>query len=490
MAKNMNSGMLGVHLWGMEIGRLCWDSKKRNSYFFFSKEYLDSGMDIAPLIASSNDAVAKFAIFGNTDQAKYQKLPPFIADSLPDDWGNALFDQWFSDNHFLETDKTPLAKLSFIGRRAMGALEFLPCSEEGFNQNEKLLIPELYNIAKKIEQKREESVVSTTESLTKKALIAIGTSAGGRFKKAIISMDANGNIYSGQTSADAERKYYIIKFNAPEFCVSEREMAWYELATRAGITMMPSKLIEVEGIRHFITERFDRQNGEKLHIQSLAALNPEAYCYEDLFAVSRRLSIPMDEQNELFLRMVFNVLSGNTDDHAKNFSFIMNRQGDWHISPAYDENMILREGFRAEKEHRFSIRGKFADFTLDDLRSFAAENSIKTPDKYIRQVRDALKDFPSVAAGAGIAPYFAYVMAERLTELNPGLFEMPSDPSAKRVWVQPTDSGNLHMYAMIDGKKRRKVFTEKNRNFRKVLQMMNEPLSEDRMSEIIEEFFN
>lgn len=225
-------------------------------------------------------------------------------------------------------------------------------------------------------------------------------------------------------------------------------MAWYELATKAGITMMPSRLIEIEGIRHFITERYDRQNGEKLHTQSLAALNPEAYCYEDLFATGRFLSIPMDEQNELFLRMVFNVLSGNTDDHAKNFTFIMNRKGIWHLSPAYDENLILKEGLQAEKEHRFSIRGKFEDITVEDLKAFAAENNIKNPNKYIRQVREALKDFPSVAAKTGIAPYFTFLMAERLIELNPGLFEMPE-----------------------------------------VLRLMHEDLNEEKMEELAEKYF-
>lgn len=489
MDREISSSILSVYLWDMEIGRLCWDPKKGNSYFFFSKEYLDSGIDIAPLIASSKDPASKFAIFGNTEQSKFHKLPPFISDSLPDDWGNALFDQWFKDNHYHEKDKTPLAKLSFIGKRAMGALEFLPCSEGNFNRNEKLVISELYSIAKEIERNRGNAVVSASESLTKKSLMSIGTSAGGRFKKAIIAIDADGNIYSGQTFTDTGRKYYIIKFNAPEFCVSEREMAWYELATKAGITMMPSKLIEVEGVKHFITERYDRQNGEKLHTQSLAALNPEAYCYEDLFATGRLLSIPMNEQNELFLRMVFNVLSGNTDDHAKNFTFIMNRKGEWHLSAAYDENMILKEGLRAEKEHRFSIRGKFEDITLEDLKAFAAENNIKNPDKYIRQVREALKDFPLVAPKMGIAPYFTFLMAERLIELNPGLFEMPADPTSRRLWILPSDSGNLHMYATIDGKTKRKVFTEKDKDYIKVLDLMHEDLNEDIIEELIEKYF-
>ena len=154
MAKNIDTGRLSVRLWGEEIGQLCWNAAKGNSYFFFSKEFLASGLDIAPLVASTKDPEARFAIYGNTDSPKYQKLPPFIADSLPDDWGNSLFDQWFADHEYHEKDKTPLAKLSFIGARAMGALEFLPCSEEAFNPGEKLMIPKLYELAKKIERDR------------------------------------------------------------------------------------------------------------------------------------------------------------------------------------------------------------------------------------------------------------------------------------------------------------------------------------------------
>ena len=365
---------MSVRLWGEEIGQLCWNAAKGNSYFFFSKEFLASGLDIAPLVASIKNPEARFAIFGNTDSPKYQKLPPFIADSLPDDWGNSLFDRWFAEHGYHEKDKTPLAKLSFIGARAMGALEFLPCSEQDFDPGEKLIIPKLYELAKKIEQDRDNARISPDEALTQKALMAVGTSAGGRFKKAIIAIDGNGDIYSGQTSTDPGRQYYILKFNTPEFCISETEKTWYDMATAAGITMMPSKLIEVEGTKHFLTERFDRRDGEKIFTQTLAAINPEADTYEGLFETCRLLSIPKDEQNELFLRTVFNVLSNNTDDHAKNFSFIMDRDGSWHLSPAYDMCFILKNGTAAQKAHVFSIRGKYEDITDTDLKEFAIRN--------------------------------------------------------------------------------------------------------------------
>ncbi len=484
MARNLDGGRLSVMLWGQEIGQLCWNPAKGNSYFFFSPQYLSSGLDIAPLTASSKNPESRFAIYGNTDSAKYQKLPPFIADSLPDDWG----DQWFAEHHYHEKDKTPLAKLSFVGSRAMGALEFVPCSEDAFSPNEKLIIPKLYDLAKKIEQDREHAIISPEETLTQKALMAVGTSAGGRFKKAVIAMDESGNIFSGQTSTRGDRKYYILKFNSPEFCLSEIEKTWYDMATRAGISMMPSCLIEVEGINHFLTERFDRRAGEKVFTQTLAAVNPEAYCYEDLFSTCRQLSIPQDELDELYLRMVFNILSNNTDDHAKNFSFIMEKDGSWHLSPAYDLCFILKTAATPQRRHEFSVRGKFEDISTSDLLAFAAQNDIKNPAKYIDKVKNALKDFRALASANGVAPFFIDIIASRLRELSPDIFA-PAAATSALLRFEMTDAGNIHLYATIDGQERRRVFTKKNEEYESILGAMKKTLSRQEQEEMLERLF-
>ena len=490
MAKNIDAGRLSVRLWGEEIGQLCWNAAKGNSYFYFSKGFLESGLDIAPLTASTKDPEARFAIYGNVDSPKYQKLPPFIADSLPDDWGNSLFDQWFAEHGYHEKDKTPLAKLSFIGARAMGALEFLPCSEQAFDTGEKLIIPKLYELAKKIERDRDHARISPDETLTQKALMAVGTSAGGRFKKAIIAIDDNGDIYSGQTSTDAGRQYYILKFNTPEFCISETEKTWYDMATAAGITMMPSKLVEVEGTKHFLTERFDRKEGEKIFTQTLAAINPEADTYEGLFETCRLLSIPKDEQNELFLRMVFNVLSNNTDDHAKNFSFIMNRDGSWHLAPAYDLCFILKNGAAAQKAHVFSIRGKHEDITDDDLKEFAIRNDIKNPAKYITKVREALSGFESLANANGIAPYLVRIMKDRLRELSPELFSREEENASQLLRFEITESAAIHLYAMVDGRQRKRVIAPKDASYQSLLAAAMAHLSEEDQKEIIGLYFS
>ena len=486
--KRIDVTRLKVMLWGKELGMLCWNPAKENSYFFFSKEYLESGLDIAPLTASSNNPGARFAIYGNSDSPKYQKLPPFIADSLPDDWGNTLFDQWFKEHHYHEKDKTPLAKLSFVGSRAMGALEFLPCSEETIDENEKLLIPKLYDLAKKIERDRENAVISPDETLTQKALMAVGTTAGGRFKKAIIAMDEAQNIYSGQTNTRADRKYYILKFNTPEFCVSEIEYTWYLLATKAGINMKDSRLIDVEEITHFITERFDRVNGSKEFTQTLAAVNPEANSYEDLFSTCRLLSIPQVEIDELYLRMVFNILSSNTDDHSKNFSFIMDRDGSWHISPAYDVCFVLKNATSAETHHVFSLRGKHEDITIQDLLDFAKENNIKDAESYIEKVREALREFPALAVANGIATPYIKIIQSRLNELSPGLIPEPASEYSP-IRFELSDSGNIHLYARINNRERRRVIDKKNKSYEALLDDMKHTLTTKRQEEIMKDFF-
>ena len=253
--------------------------------------------------------------------------------------------------------------------------------------------------------------------------------------------------------------------------------------------MMPSQLIEVEGTKHFLTERFDRRDGEKIFTQTLAAVNPEADTYEALFETCRLLSIPKDEQNELFLRTVFNVLSNNTDDHPKNFSFIMDRNGNWHLSPAYDLCFILKNGTSAQKAHVFSIRGKHEDITDDDLKEFAIRNDIKNPAKYIAKVRTALSEFENLAIANGIAPFLIRIMKNRLHELSPEIFNTGDADIPQLLRFEITESSNIHLYATVDGKQRRRVITPRNASYQDLLSAAKSQLSEDDQKKIIRMYF-
>ncbi|MCK8620917.1 type II toxin-antitoxin system HipA family toxin [Prevotella sp. E13-27] len=395
--------VLKVFLWGQEIGRLSWNDARKTTFFVYNPEFLKGSLDVAPLAASIHHPLSTRAIFGEAERI-YQKLPSFIADSLPDAWGNQLFEQWRKENILTERSVTSLEKLAFIGRRGMGALEFVPEIERG-TMNDKIDIKALADLAEKIAIERENVRILPDESLTLQSLISVGTSAGGRQPKGIIAMNREtGEIRSGQVDLESSYDYYILKFGDNRRSSAELEQTYYEMALAAGISMMESRMLEVDGTKHFLTKRFDRDENGKLHTQTLAAMDPEADSYEKLFAVCRKLHLPEVDCQELFRRMVFNILANNTDDHHKNFTFIMDRQGRWRLSPAYDMTYIFDSGgYLPNKEHCLMIGGKYQDITLDDIISFASENGIRAPKSIINKVATAVSTFRSLAKKNGVS---------------------------------------------------------------------------------------
>lgn len=280
----------------------------------------------------------------------------------------------------------------------------------------------LYRLACRIFEERERIPVADDESLSLQSLYETGTSAGGQHPKAIIAIhDVTHEIRSGQVPLPDGYTYYILKFSeGDDFPYTQVEMAYYELAREAGITMMPSKLVQVEGKYHFLTERYDRLNGEKEHVQTLAAMNPDADSYEDLFEVSRKLGVPASEQTELYRRLVFNVMGGNVDDHIKNFSFRMERDGSWHIAPAYDMTFTTNlDGTAYENMHSMSVLGKYDGITEDDLLQFAKISGIKGAKSIIAEVSLAISHFYNYATCVRIDDYWKDRIEEHLSGLVP-----------------------------------------------------------------------
>lgn len=393
---------LKVYLWGEEIGRLAWHESRQLAYFNYNPDFLRGSLDVAPLVASISNPMSTRAIFGETERL-YQKLPSFIADSLPDAWGNQLFEQWRKSQHISERSVTPLEKLAFIGRRGMGALEYVPEVDRGYS-TDTIDIKALADLAQKIVEERERVSILPEETLTMQSLIAVGTSAGGRQPKGIIAMNQEtGEIRSGQIETDIGFDYYLLKFGNKERSLAELEQTYYEMAVEAGINMMESRLLEVEGTKHFLTKRFDRDPSGKLHTQTLAAMNPEANSYENLLTVCRKLHLPETDCQEVFRRMVFNILANNTDDHNKNFTFVMDRKGIWRLAPAYDMTYIFDTGgFLPNKEHCLMIGGKQQDISREDVLSFASECGIRMPDNIIRKIASAVLHFREFAEKNGV----------------------------------------------------------------------------------------
>ena len=493
---NKDIQTLSVSLWGATIGTLQWNPRTSNSLFWFSPDYFEKGYDIAPITHPKTMQSPAIAIYGLKEPKIYQGLPPFLADSLPDRWGNAVFDQWFKDEGLHEKDKTPLTKLSFIGKRAMGALEFHPVLDNGFYDNDQVKIDQLYKQAKLIEEQLAGKSIPVGEPLTRRALTAIGTSAGGRQMKAIIAIAPDGSIHSGQTSANPEYEHCIIKFNTPEHALSETEMTYHQMARQCGITMMDSRLIEFEGIRHFLTRRFDRKDGQKRFMQTLAAVNPDAHSYEDLFRTCRELEIPKPEIDELFRRAVFNVLTGNTDDHEKNFSFLMSQNGEWHLAPAYDLTFIIAtNGIEAEKRHCMSIAGKFTDIDIDDLIRFGRDNSVRNPEEVIDAVLKGTANFEELAAANGVDSFHIELISRRLQELRGMVPEARSFSFISEDGLEVTDirferttKGNIHLVANINGHEEKYVITPKKEAFQDIMDAGFNRMPDKRKRELVEQY--
>ena len=411
-------------LWGEEVGKIYWDMRSKRAVFSYNPDFIRKGINVAPLTAPINGAAAKgFPVVGSREKL-YQGLPPFLADSLPDRWGNKVFESWAVQNHIPKHRLTSVDKLAFIGRRGMGALEFIP-AVDGLESSNTIQIDSLYRLAQRIFEEREAISVQDDEGLDLQSLYEVGTSAGGQHPKAIIAInETTHEIRSGQVPLPEEYTYYILKFaEGDDFPFTQMEMAYYGMAKEAGITMMPSRLLRIDGRSHFLTARYDRAEGRKIHTQTLAAMNPDADSYEDMFEVCRKLGIPANEQSELFRRMVFNVMGGNVDDHVKNFSFMMEPDGVWHITPAYDVTFTTNlDGTVLENAHSMSIQGKFEDITEEDLKLFARQNGIKNAGRIIDEVCTAISHFYTYASECQIDDYWKDRIESFLSGLLPSAF--------------------------------------------------------------------
>lgn len=393
--------IVNVNLWGTCIGKLRWDNNRHCSAFQFSDEYNQMPYDICPSTHPKGRPLSA-SFFGNKENL-YQGLPEFLADALPDRWGSSLFDQWLTDNDIKVTESLPLLKLLYIGKRAMGALEFEPEYEHA-SISEIVDMASLASLASKIYMDRNAAIVSRKESLTMKKLIYLGTSAGGMRPKAVVAYNPEtGEFRSGQVSLPDGFKHYIIKFKeSDDSPTAEIEMVYHEMAKAAGIVMMPCFLKEIDGKNHFVTERFDRRGGEKIFSQTLAAVAPNADDYMKICWLADKLNLPQEDKDQLFLRMVFNFVAGVSDDHNKNFSFLMDKSGKWRLSPAYDVMFSANTWENSSAHiHCKGVMGKRSTLTRSNFIDFA-EDFVSNPEEKITRVFDAVSSFRPLCNKYGV----------------------------------------------------------------------------------------
>ena len=409
--------VIRVTLWGEDVGALSWDSNQNFGSFEFFPKFFDKGLDVSPIHMGIATSKNKIYSFPSLNEEAYKGLPGMLSDVLPDDFGNRLIDRWLKLNGINKADFSPLDRLTYIGSRGMGALEFEPAQKLGYEQTTELNIASLVELSGKVLRERENLTLNLQETEALNELIKVGTSAGGQRAKAIISYNSDsGEIRSGQTGAPEGFEHYILKFDG----VTNEELgdpqgygrieyAYYLMAIACGIEMMPSLLLEENGRAHFMTQRFDRiGNGEKLHMQTLCAMahydykKPGVYGYEDAFEIMRRLNLSKAQAIQLFRRMVFNVIARNQDDHTKNISFLMDKTGLWKLSPAYDMTYAYNPSGIWTNSHQMTVQGKRDNITKEDLLAVAQHINYKNGLDDIQRIGDTVANWAIYAEEAGI----------------------------------------------------------------------------------------
>lgn len=415
-----------VKIWNETVGAVTWLEDQGCAAFEYDPGFLKKALDLAPVHMPIAEA-GKGAVFSfpNIDPVTFMGLPGLLASCLPDMWGNQIIDSWLRRNGRNPKSFNPVERLCYIGTRGMGALEFKPLlSDKSLNKSVPVEMESLITLARQVmaERMKIDADVSGTEKEKSEAMLDIlrvGTSAGGAVPKAIIAMNDKGHIISGQSDKTPDDyTNWILKFDG----VSENsqntfgsslengrvEYAYYLMACQAGINMEECRLLEENGRAHFMARRFDRVEGQKIHMLSLACMAhfgwnpPGAYGYEDTFMIMRQLGMPYPEHEQQFRRMVFNAVTKNFDDHTKNISYTMDKDGVWKLSPAYDLIFSYNSTDFLGDRHKMKINGKQKDFTRQDFVSVANAMGINKPDLIIDEVMEAAADWPYHAKKAGI----------------------------------------------------------------------------------------
>ena len=399
-----------VNMFGIPVGTFRWDNQYGIVRFEYDTSFVGRGIEPSPLMMPVQEG--RIYSFAGLDRETFKGLPGMLADSLPDSYGRAMFDRWLALNG--RTSSNPIETLCFLGKRCMGALEFEPAMDISYDANAKFEIDTLVDVAREALSDKSSFGVNLNEDKKQaiSEILRLGTSAGGQRAKAIIAYNKNtGEVRSGQVDAPFGFGYYIIKLVGVSAKAGLKETenfgrleySFYKLARACNIEMTECSLIEENGRAHFLTKRFDRKDGKKIHMQTLCGIAHfdyrlhHGYSYEQAFNVMRALRLSYSEAKEMFKRMVFNVVVRNNDDHTKNISFLMGEDGTWKLSPAYDMGYAYNPEGGWTATHQMSVNGRFDNITRQDLISFAQQNNIREASLIIDEICDAVSQWPEIA---------------------------------------------------------------------------------------------
>ncbi len=407
-----------VRLWGRRIGAVSSPDDGGTATFQYDRRFAESGIQLAPLVMPLREAPYQFS---NLNPDSFHGLPGLLADSLPDRYGQALIDTWLAGQGRTPGSFVAVERLCYVGRRGMGALEFRPVQGPNAGADHDLQIDALVRLASEVVADREQLAVSLADGQRRQAMrdiLQVGTSAGGARAKALIAYNPDtGQVRSGQLDLEPGFTHWLLKLDgvkgnrdrdtlADPLGYGMVEYAYSLMAADADIRMTPCRLLPEGGRWHFMTRRFDRtDSGGRVHVQTLGALaqldyrQPGAHSYEQAFHAMRQIGLGREDMEQMFRRMVFNVVARNQDDHVKNISFKMDRAGVWALAPAYDLTWAYNAAGPWTARHQMSVNGKRDSFTVADFAAVARVASLpRTLAKAVlEQTTEVVAGWPSYA---------------------------------------------------------------------------------------------
>lgn len=411
-----------INIWKHRAGAIAWDDSTGVGSFEFEPSFLKNNLDISPLKMPVNIPEGKIFSFPELRASNsFRGLPGLLADMLPDRYGNALINAWLARHGRPQNSMNPVEILCFIGKRGMGAIEIEPAFPKGSDRAGKVEIDELVRIADDILSGRKEFSARLTEDEEKAMsdILKMGTSPAGARAKVLIAFNpATGEVRSGQADAPKGFSQWLLKFDGvtdAQFGTSNGyghvEMAYHLMAKDARIEMSECRLLEEKGRAHFMTQRFDRKPGNiKVHMQSFFAMQHfdfndiNSFAYEQLFETMRALGLPYPQAEQLFRRMVFNVLARNCDDHTKNFAFLMTEDGKWRLSPAFDLCHSYRPGSTWVSRQSLSVNGKRQNISRNDFLSVAKQMNIKKAPSIVTDINKIVSNWLEYAEQTNVTP--------------------------------------------------------------------------------------
>jgi len=429
-----------ISIWGEFVGAVAWDETTGIATLEYDPNFKNNHWDIAPLKMSINSDKRIFSFpelrkMNHSALDTFKGLPGLLADMLPDKYGSELINIWLAQQGRSPDSMNPVEMLCFIGKRGMGALEFEPSTFKENKRTFSIEIQSLVEIAQKMLAKKEgfRTNLEQDEEKVMMEILKIGTSAGGARPKAVIAYnEKTGEVKFGQVNTPKGFEHWLIKLDGVSDVqlgatkgYGRVEMAYYNMATACGIEMMPSRLLEENSRAHFMTKRFDREGSDiKHHLQTFCAMKHfdynavHSFSYEQLFQTMRELKLSYAEAEQMYRRMVFNVIARNCDDHTKNFSFRLKKGGIWELAPAYDVCHAFRPESEWVSQYSLSLNGKRKDITKEDLLVIGKSIKNKKSEAIIREINDIVSQWKTFADQVHVLPELRDEIALTLINYN------------------------------------------------------------------------